>query len=497
VGDIAEAACEYLGDEADAAALRTYAEQFTAEALVALSDEEKTWPVITDCDRVDAAFQHLEAHGIVARQDFSCCQTYPIEIEALARAYGGVRLGTCAVGSVKSNFGHLVEAAGIAGLIKTVASLEHAQIPPTVHYRDPNPQINFAGTPFYVADRLLPWRADAIRRAGVSAFGIGGTNAHAVLESWSPPEPSHGPAHVELLTLSAESAEALSEMRAALADWLKIHIEVPLGDVAFTLNTGRQPFRHRWACVARTKPEVLRALGDEDHADAPAGWSVAHVADLLPPRARLRPTLPLDRGALQELATRWSRGERIDWRPLYESRTVRRTPLPTYPFQRKRFWLDPPARTVGPRGFGPWLGQAAAAEVHGPEERSELLLLAGETDALLGGLWRVADGRVAVQCAVGRRARFSSHLRKRGAKAEHDQPVLFRDEPGRLCRPRCLRQARRAHHRDTESSAADRRRTAAAAARRARAGSRRQEPRRRARDVGQPAPRAQHRRGDH
>jgi hypothetical protein len=75
VGDIAEAACEYLGDEADAAALRTYAEQFTAEALVALSDEEKTWPVITDCDRVDAAFQHLEAQGIVARQDFSCCQT--------------------------------------------------------------------------------------------------------------------------------------------------------------------------------------------------------------------------------------------------------------------------------------------------------------------------------------------------------------------------------------------------------------------------------------
>ncbi len=306
----------------------------------------------------------------------------PIEIEALARAYGGVQPGTCAVGSVKSNFGHLVEAAGIAGLIKTVASIEHAQIPPTVHYRDPNPQINFASTPFYVADRLLPWRADAVRRAGVSSFGIGGTNVHAVLESWSPPEPSHGPPYVELVTLSAESAEALAEMRAALADWLKIHIEVPLGDVAFTLNTGRQAFRHRWACVARTKPEVLRALGDEDHANAPAGWSVSHVADLLPPRARFRPTLPLDLTSLQELARRWSRGERIDWRPLYESRTVRRTPLPTYPFQRKRFWLDPPARTVGPRGFGPWLGQAAVADVP-VGARSELLLLAGETEELL------------------------------------------------------------------------------------------------------------------
>ncbi len=307
----------------------------------------------------------------------------PIEIEALARAYGGVRPGSCAVGSVKSNFGHLVEAAGIAGLIKTVASLEHAEIPPTVHYVEPNPQINFAQTPFFVADRLLPWRADGTRRAAVSSFGIGGTNAHAVLEAWSPPEPSHGPPGVELVTLSAETAEALAEMRAALAEWIKIHLEVPLGDVAFTLNPGRLAFRHRWACVARTKLEVLRALGDGDHADAPAGWSVTHVADLLPPRARFRPTLPVDVASLQELARRWSRGERIDWRPLYESRGVRRTPLPTYPFQRKRFWLDPPARTAGPRGFGPWLGQAAAAEVQGPEERSELLLLAGETDELL------------------------------------------------------------------------------------------------------------------
>ena len=317
----------------------------------------------------------------------------PIEIEALARAFGNVAPGSCAIGSVKSNFGHLVEAAGIAGLIKTVASLEHGEIPPTLHYTEPNPRIDFPSTPFFVADRTMPWRTDGPRRAAVSSFGIGGTNAHAVLEAWTPPPVASSPAGVELITLSADSAEALSRMRVALAEWLAIHLEASLGDVAFTLNTGRQELRHRWACVAATKLEVLRALDPEDDDDEvesddrarlAMAWSVTHVADLAPSRARFRPVLPVEPASLQELALRWSRGERIDFRPLYESRSVRRMPLPTYPFQRKRFWLDPPSRTTGPRGLGPWLGQAAAvAAAPEPEERSELLLLAGETDEVL------------------------------------------------------------------------------------------------------------------
>ncbi|HWU89278.1 MAG TPA: beta-ketoacyl synthase N-terminal-like domain-containing protein, partial [Kofleriaceae bacterium] len=343
----------------------------------------------------------------------------PIEIEALSRAFGDVKPGSCAVGSVKSNFGHLVEAAGIAGLIKTIASLEHAVIPATLHYTAPNPRIDFASSPFFVADRTAPWHLDGPRRAAVSSFGIGGTNAHAVLEAWAPPPAAAAPEGLELITLSAVTAESLAHMRAALADWLAAHLEVSLGDVAFTLNTGRQAFRHRWACVASTKAELVRALTAEDEgyddegyddddddddggelapgwspaaagadrapsASGSSGWSVEHVADPSPSPARFRPAQPLDLASLQELARRWSRGERIDFRPLYESRSVRRVPLPTYRFQRKRFWLDPPSRTAGPRGFGPWLGQAAAGAVGAePGARTELLLLGAETEELL------------------------------------------------------------------------------------------------------------------
>jgi acyl transferase domain-containing protein/surfactin synthase thioesterase subunit len=309
----------------------------------------------------------------------------PIEIEALTRAFVGVRTSSCAIGSVKSNFGHLVEAAGVAGLIKTVCALEHGVIPPTVHFVEPNPQIDFPRTPFFVANRLTRWPLDGVRRAGVSSFGIGGTNAHAVLEAWTPTAPPRGPEHVELFTLSAETPDALVQLRANLAAWIKVHIEASLGDVAFTLNTGRQPLRYRWACVAANKIEVICALAPEgEPEDTPAGWSVTQMAEIMPPKARVRPSFPADHASLQELGKRWVRGERIDFRPLYESRNVRRIPLPTYPFQRKRYWLDALARTSGPRGFGPWLGQAVSS-TSGPErdERSELLLLAGDSNEQL------------------------------------------------------------------------------------------------------------------
>ncbi len=103
---------------------------------------------------------YVEAHGTATQLGD------PIEIEALTRAYAGVRPGSCAVGSVKSNFGHLVEAAGVAGLIKTVMTLEHATIPASLHYVEPNPQIDFARTPFFVANRTIPWHMDGPRRAG-------------------------------------------------------------------------------------------------------------------------------------------------------------------------------------------------------------------------------------------------------------------------------------------------------------------------------------------
>ena len=191
----------------------------------------------------------------------------PIEIEGLARAF---RLGTqdrgfCAIGSVKSNVGHLTIAAGGAGLIKTVLALHEGVIPPSLHFRKPNPRLGLEGSPFFVADRCLPWpRTGSPRLAGVSAFGVGGTNAHVVVEEPPLPPPAApveaGPA---LLLLSARSAEALERMSARLAD----HLEATpdnLADVAWTLAVGRAPFPHRRAVVAAERAAAVASLRQPD-----------------------------------------------------------------------------------------------------------------------------------------------------------------------------------------------------------------------------------------
>ena len=136
-----------------------------------------------------ATVSYVEAHGTGTPLGD------PIEVEALAQAFrqGETREGSCAIGSVKTNIGHLDAAAGVAGLIKTVLSLEHEEIPPSLHYETPNPAVDVATSPFAVNARLRPWTANgAPRRAGVSSFGMGGTNAHVVLQEAPRPEPASG-----------------------------------------------------------------------------------------------------------------------------------------------------------------------------------------------------------------------------------------------------------------------------------------------------------------
>ncbi len=190
---------------------------------------------------------YVEAHGT------GTILGDPIEMSALTEVFKAStdRRGFCAVGSVKSNFGHLSCAAGIAGLMKTVLALEHGAIPPTVHYAAPNPAIDLASSPFYVTTKLRQWeRNRSPRRAGVSSFGVGGTNAHLVIE-----EAPEQPAPVErrphqLIVLSARSEAALDHATARLAAHLKAHSELHLADVAHTLHVGRRSFRYRRALVA-------------------------------------------------------------------------------------------------------------------------------------------------------------------------------------------------------------------------------------------------------
>jgi acyl transferase domain-containing protein/acyl carrier protein len=184
-----------------------------------------------------------------------------IELRALSKAFGKGRPRTCALGSVKGNLGHLDAAAGIAGLIKVVLSLENKMLPPSLHFNAPNPQINFSSTPFFVNTELSPWtRTDTPLRAGVSSFGVGGTNAHVVLEEAPPATPAGLPRTWHLLTFSARTQSALKKVQERLAAHLRTHPESDLADIAYTLQAGRHGFAWRSIFACRTHLEAIEAL---------------------------------------------------------------------------------------------------------------------------------------------------------------------------------------------------------------------------------------------
>jgi acyl transferase domain-containing protein/aryl carrier-like protein/acyl carrier protein len=188
----------------------------------------------------------------------------PIEIRALSRSFAGAAVQSCALGAVKPNIGHLDSAAGVAGLIKTVKVLSERQIPPTVNFKQPNPQIDFDNSPFYVSKELKHWHSGATpRRAGVSSFGIGGTNAHVVLEEAPAIEPGHGYRKHHLVLLSAKTPSALARMSSDLAQWMDAHGDGELADVAYTLQRGRTAHGHRLAFVADTVPDAAQALAED------------------------------------------------------------------------------------------------------------------------------------------------------------------------------------------------------------------------------------------
>ena len=189
----------------------------------------------------------------------------PIEVAALTQAFRTDKKGFCAIGSVKSNIGHLDAAAGVAGLIKAVLSLEHGQIPPSLYFDEPNPEIDFANSPFYVNTKLSEWKAgETPRRAGVSSFGIGGTNAHVILEE-APRHQSSGPSRpLHLLTLSAKTSSALDQATANLRAHLKQRPDINLADVAYTLQTGRGEFLKRRKVVCLDVKDAVRALQPQE-----------------------------------------------------------------------------------------------------------------------------------------------------------------------------------------------------------------------------------------
>jgi len=204
---------------------------------------------------------YVEAHGTGTELGDA------IELEGLRQVFeaGGGERPPCALGSVKSNFGHLDAAAGVAGFIKTVLALERGVIPPTLHFEKPNPKLE--GSPFEVNTELCSWPSvDGPRRAGVSSFGIGGTNAHVVLEE-APERPAPTETAVpdaRLLVLSARTSTALEAMGERLAEHVAAHPELSLSDLTHTLQIGRRELEYRRHLVFRDREELLAGLAAPD-----------------------------------------------------------------------------------------------------------------------------------------------------------------------------------------------------------------------------------------
>ena len=210
----------------------------------------------------------------------------PIEVAALVRAFGPVPSGQCALGSVKGTIGHLTIAAGAAGLIKTALALHHRVLPPSAHFLRPNPALQLERTPFFVPRAPTPWPdGPAPRRAGVSAFGVGGTNAHVVLEEYRAPARRDTPQRWRVLPMSAPSAEGVETLLDEIAQVMRDSERderFVVADAARTLGAGRRGWPHRAAIVARTSADVATAIAQHTSIRGRAAARPPRVAFLFP-----------------------------------------------------------------------------------------------------------------------------------------------------------------------------------------------------------------------
>ncbi|PCK02583.1 MAG: hypothetical protein COA42_21990, partial [Alteromonadaceae bacterium] len=200
----------------------------------------------------------------------------PIEVSALTQAYQSQtqKTGYCAIGSVKTNVGHLSSAAGVTSLIKTVLALKNREIPPSLHFESPNPEIDFVNSPFFVNAQLRPWQSAGPLRAGVSSFGMGGTNAHLVLEE-APVQVSSESTRQQLISVSAKTAAAFERACDNLAEYLDNNRELNLADVAYTLNSGRKSFSCRGFLIGDDAADIASKLRERK----PKYWRHSRTQD--------------------------------------------------------------------------------------------------------------------------------------------------------------------------------------------------------------------------
>ncbi len=288
----------------------------------------------------------------------------PIEITGLSKAFGEwtEKKGFCPIGSVKSNIGHLEAAAGIAGLTKVVLMLQKGMLVPSLHSENLNSNIRFQDTPFYVQHSYEVWKrpisseaggAEFPRRAGLSAFGAGGTNVHIILEEYKTVKKQFENANYSrLVILSAKSMDRLSEYAARLEQFFKSNEQAPavsqavFRDVAYTLQVGREALEERIAFIAHKPSEVAEILskiarGNNDLGEVYRGRAenIRKNPELWKKEAPESRQLLEDKN-LNEIAKIWVNGGEFDWKLLYQEEEPNITVLPGYPFARERYWIN-------------------------------------------------------------------------------------------------------------------------------------------------------------
>lgn len=311
----------------------------------------------------------------------------PIEVEALTRAFRGFtqKEGFCAIGSVKSNIGHTLAASGVCSIVKVVKALEHRQLPPTIQFSTLNKHVSLDRSPFFVNRSLQPWNvpAEQPRRAAVSSFGFSGTNAHFVIEEYVPARhadltrPQCSASRPALIVLSAKNEDRLADQARHLSNAIAgKSASLNLADIAYTLQVGRDSMKRRLAFTAATLEELLEKL--TCFVSGAANASLFRGVVKRVPAANAAQSTDHEQterciasGDYEKLLQSWVQGADVDWSRLYGPRSLymtakpKRISLPSYAFDRKRYWFGSSGRTQEkPR--------APIAVVHSVDRRGSL-----------------------------------------------------------------------------------------------------------------------------
>ncbi|HEX6431736.1 MAG TPA: SDR family NAD(P)-dependent oxidoreductase [Niastella sp.] len=305
---------------------------------------------------------YLEAHGT------GTSLGDPIEITGLNKSFGINEIGFCSIGSVKSNIGHCESAAGIAGLTKVLLQMKYGQLAPSLHSTVLNPHIDFENSPFVVQQELSEWKRPVLdlngitseypRRAGISSFGAGGSNAHILLEEYIPVGTqdnsnsldSSSDREAVLVVLSARNETQLQQKAKSLLDWIKEQPQSTAGllvNTAYTLQLGREPMKERWAVTVTSLEQLVTVL--EKYTTGQAVTEL-HVGRVYEGAGKTEEAQAFNKqlkaltaaGDYNAIVNAWIKGIPVDWEQLYTSRQKggpKRITLPTYPFAQERYWF--------------------------------------------------------------------------------------------------------------------------------------------------------------